>query len=716
MDNPQPRLPTLRDDLRCTPIVEDRRHLYIIEDPVRHIFFRIGLEEYLLASCLNQAKNLDDLLEGATARSGVVFTPEQARTVLNWLASRQLLQTEDSAPLLAAARQDQAMQETRRFNRLNLVSFKLPLLNPDPFLRHVRYLSWLTGWPFFLLWLGVGIVALFTLAADWPLFTGQLNGFFGPGNLFRIWLIWFGLKLLHELFHALVCYRYGGRVYEAGVLFILFMPLTYVNAPSSWQFPSKWQRIHVAVAGMFIELFVAFVAVLLWAQNPTSASGFIAHNTVIIAGISSLLFNANPLMRFDGYYILSDLMGIANLYQAGLQYVRSRVSYFFYGSSKPLPPEKKFIRGYGVAVYLWRFAVLFSLGYLASHLAGGLGMFITLGAAITWMGQPLINLRRQWPLLHQHNPNLLRHLLKRLLMTGVLLAAALHLVSWQKRVEAPAVVEYQEQYSVRTKTSGFVTGVLVADGDKIQAGQMLVTLENIELQFVLEQLRLQMAQLDLKIRLAHSTERLTDLNILQDQKQALVKELVAAEEDTANLTITAPGDGVCISGNLTNLSGTYLGKGQELMWIVSARQKQLTGTAAQNDIDDFRQFSGKTVDVDMRAAGMGIFQARLNRISPTATAALPHSALGAVYGGPLDVRQAALSSPEQGLEQRYRFELFIPRFTLSLDLPPAIQQQVQAGQLATLLIRGTKVTLGSVLWDWGKTWFKHKDTIADGRG
>lgn len=218
MDNPQPRLPTLRDDLRCTPIVEDRRHLYIIEDPVRHIFFRIGLEEYLLASCLNQAKNLDDLLEGATARSGVVFTPEQARTVLNWLASRQLLQTEDSAPLLAAARQDQAMQETRRFNRLNLVSFKLPLLNPDPFLRHVRYLSWLTGWPFFLLWLGVGIVALFTLAADWPLFTGQLNGFFGPGNLFRIWLIWFGLKLLHELFHALVCYRYGGRVYEAGVL------------------------------------------------------------------------------------------------------------------------------------------------------------------------------------------------------------------------------------------------------------------------------------------------------------------------------------------------------------------------------------------------------------------------------------------------------------------------------------------------------------------
>ena len=152
------------------------------------------------------------------------------------------------------------------------------------------------------------------------------------------------------------------------------------------------------------------------------------------------------------------------------------------------------------------------------------------------------------------------------------------------------------------------------------------------------------------------------------------------------------------------------------MWIVSARQKQLTGAAAQNDIDDFRQFSGKTVDVDMRASGMGIFKARLNRISPTATAALPHPALGAVYGGPLDVRQAALSSPEQGLEQRYRFELFVPRFTISLDLPPAIQQQVQAGQLATLLIRGTKVTLGSVLWDWGKTWFKHKDTIADGRG
>ena len=712
MDAPPSRLPQLRPDLRFTPVVEGQQTLYVVEDPIRHLFFRMGQEEYLLASCLQQARDFDDLLAQARARSGITFSAEEAQAILNWLAGRQLLQAGNSASLLAAVRHKHEIASMRRLNRLNLISFKLPLFNPDHILQRCRFLASLTGLPFFLLWLAAGIAAMITMLDEWPLFTGQLASFLGTENLFRLWLIWFGLKILHEFFHALACYRYGGRVFEAGILIILFMPLTYVNATSSWQFPSKWQRIHVALAGMFIELFIAFLAILFWARNPATTAGFIAHNTVIVAGISSLLFNANPLMRFDGYYVLSDLTGIPNLYQRGLEWVKAKLAAFFWGISTPQAPASPFIRFYGVAVYLWRFVILISLGYLASKLAGGLGIFITLGAVITWLGQPLLVFIRQLPTLRQHNPKLIRHVTLRLLLVVAVLATGLNLISWQKRIETPAVVEYEEQYSIRAKTSGFVNDIRVTDGDQVKAGQVLLTLENSELHFSAEQGQLQLEQLELKMRLAQSTGKITGLNILQDQKQALLKEQKAVEEDIAALTIVAPGDGICISSNLDTLRGTYLPKGQELMWLVSAQQKQLTGAAAQNDIDDFRQLVDRPVEVDMRLAGLGVFQARLQRISPAVTTSLPHPALGAVYGGPLDVRQLAISNTGQGLEQHYRFELFVPRFTLHLELPPAIQEQVKAGQLATVVARGTRVTLGSVLWGWITDWFHYKDKIA----
>ena len=686
--------------------------MYVVEDPIRHLFFRMGQEEYLLASCLQQARDFDDLLAQARTRSGITFSAEEAQAILNWLAGRQLLQTEDSASLLAAVRHNPEIAAMRRLNRLNLISFKLPLFNPDQILQRCRFLAGLAGLPFFCLWFATGIAAFATLLDEWPLFSGQMASFLGVENLIRLWFIWFGLKILHEFFHALVCYRYGGRVFEAGALIILFMPLTYVNATSSWQFPSKWQRIHVALAGMLIEMLIAFLAILFWARHPATTAGFIAHNTVIVAGISSLLFNANPLMRFDGYYVLSDLAGIPNLYQRSIEWVKARLAAFFWGISKPQPPASPFIRCYGVAVYLWRFIVLISLGYLASKLAGGLGIFITLGAAITWMGQPLLLFLRQLPALRQHNPHLIRHAALRLLLVAAILVAGLHLISWEKRIETPAVVEYEEQYSIRAKASGFISDIQVADGDQVKTGQILLTLENSELRFAAEQLQLQLEQLELKMRVAQSTGKITGLNILQDQKQALLKEQKAAEEDLAALTIVAPGDGLCISGTLDNLRGTYLPKGQELMWIVSARQKQLTGAAAQNDIDDFRQFVDRPVEVDMRLAGFGVFPARLQRISPTVTTTLPHPALGAVYGGPLDVRQLAVSNTGQGVEQRYRFELFAPRFTLHLELPPSIQEQVKAGQLATVVARGARVTLGSVLWRWMTDWLRNKDKIA----
>ncbi|MGB5987605.1 MAG: hypothetical protein WBG37_20030, partial [Desulfobacterales bacterium] len=423
MNPPPAQPPRLRSDLRFSPITGGEETWYVIEDPLRHLFYRIGPEEYQFIRRLNHFDSLEALLSDLAVAGGMSLSSEQAQTILVWLAGRQLLRQENARLLTQTLAREKEIRQQQRVNRLNLITFKVPLFNPDPLLNRLgRHLDWLSGPLFFAGWLLAGILALTALHEKWPAFIGQASGFFSPANLVRVWLIWFGLKVLHELFHAVTCRRYGGRVYEAGLLFILFIPLTYVNATSSWNFPSKWQRIHVAVAGMFIELGVAFGALLVWEQSGASPAGLMAHNTVIIAGVSSLLFNANPLMRFDGYYVLSDLLSIPNLYFQGLLSVRRMMARFFLGvtPAQPQGPPQRggFIRLYGIAVYLWRILVLASLAWLASRMGGGFGIFIALGALLVWIGLPLARFAKSLPRLAAGNPGLAGRFTLRLALTA----------------------------------------------------------------------------------------------------------------------------------------------------------------------------------------------------------------------------------------------------------------------------------------------------------
>ncbi len=718
MAHPESSLPRLRSELRFSPVKEGNRIEYILEDPVRNTFYRLGLEEYLFISRLNQASGLEQLLESVAQTGNTQLSAEQAQAILNWLAARQLLQVDDAAPLVQALEQEEKQKNARHFSRLNIITIKVPLFNPDPLLNYLSpKFNWLTGRWFAALWLILAASALTVLFSKWQEFSSQAIGFFSAGNVLFIWLIWFFLKLFHELFHALVCRRYGGRVYEAGILFILFIPLTYVNATSSWNFPSKWQRIHVAVAGMFLELGIGWAALLVWAGQPNTTTGFIAHNTVIIASVSSLLFNANPLMRFDGYYVLSDLIGIPNLYSRGLQFIKSVGARWFLGISSAAVwqngPKLWFIKFYGVAIYLWRLFILVSLGYIASTMAGGFGILATIGAAVVWVGTPLYQFFKRLPFYRQQNPHVLRHLLLHLVITLLVIFAGVRYTSWEQRIQAPAVVEYQHQYSVRPETRGFVSIVHVTTGQQVRQGDLLLTLENDELSYTARDLQLQTRQLKLESRLAQSNGEITKLQILQEQQQNLSGKLQDLEADLRAFEVHAQGDGVVVGTGLDAIEGTYLFRGQEVFWIVSPEQKQISASASQDDIEQFRALLNRPLKIDMRSAGLGTFTGTLRQVSPNATTELIHPALGAVYGGPLDVRQQSLGTVGEDMEQRYRFELFTPRFRLDVELPAELTEKVKDGQPATLYTRGSRISLGQIIVNKGRDWLQNKNSLLD---
>lgn len=712
-------MPRLRPGLRFTPVGEHNQAHYIVEDTARHVYYRIGLEEYLLLAHLNRSSSLEELLQKAAATSDVALAPEQAMTVLKWAAAKQLLQTDSPKTLNALLGQEKQLQAMRALNRMNLVSFKIPLGNPDPLLQKISpWLRPLTG-PFFgLLWIVAALFAMGTLFSHWQEFHAGSTGFFSPTNLFLLWLIWLGLKILHELFHALVCYRYGGRVHEAGILFILFMPFTYVNATSSWKFPSRWQRIHVAIAGMFIELAVAWTALIIWAKNPDTTAGLIAHRTVIVAGISSLLFNANPLMRFDGYYILSDLVDIPNLYQLGLQSTKELWARLLLNIKAPSVITSAqqahwlFIRIYGVLVFLWRILIFASLGYMASKLFGGLGTLISLLAVLVWISSPIHDFIARLPAYREQNPQVLRNLLLRTSIMICLSTILLATVGWKRSIRAPAVVEYEQQYRVKAGAGGFVSTILVKDGDRISAGQKLMILEDPDRVATLHVAELELQQTRVKIRIAYNRGQLPAMQILRQQEKALITKLKQQQDEFAALTVTAPGSGTVIAEGLDQLMGTYMKKGNEILWIVNPEQKQMVASVAQDDIDQMRDLVGKNVTIDMRDSGLGLFTGRVKRITPTASTELTHPGLAAKYGGSIDVLQKTVGRKDSSMREQIQFEFFEPRFSMEITVPGEFVRRLWSGQLAYVLARGPRITLRRKIHDIFSTWVSNKDRAA----
>ncbi len=718
-------MPRLRPGLRFTPAKEAGKDHYIVEDTARHMYYRIGPEEYLLLAHLNHSSSIEELLQQCTTASTTreILSPEQAMTVLKWAASRQLLQTDSPEMFNALLGQDSRMKTMQALNRMNLVSFKIPLGNPDPLLQKISpWLRPLTGPLFGLLWIIAGALALGALFSHWQAFHAQSAGFFAPANLFLIWLIWLGLKVLHELFHALVCYRYGGRIHEAGILFILFMPFTYVDATSSWNFPSSRQRLHVAAAGIFGELAVAWIALLVWAAHPDSATGLIAHRTVIVAGISSLLFNGNPLMRFDGYYILSDLVGIPNLYQLGLQSTKEQWARLLLNIKTASAVEtlsrgkRLFIRVYGVMVYIWRFLVLASLGYMASKLFGGLGILISLAALLVWIVMPLHGFIARWPNYKAMNPHVARDLLLRSLVLAGLSGVLLTTVGWKRPMRAPAVVEYEHQYRVKTKVNGFASQILIRDGDRVEKGQTLLILDNPERITAVNILKLELDRLRLQSRIAYNNGKLPAMQVLKRRQQALLTQLRQEEEELASLRITAPGPGTVIAPHMQQLAGTYLKKGREILWIVNPGQKHLVASIAQNDIDRMRSLVGQTITVDMRDSDLGLFSGRVERISPTASTELIHPGLAAKYGGPIDVLQKMVARGTNSVRQQLQMQFFNPRFSMEISLPGDLVQKLRPGQIAYVEAQGPRVTLRQKIHDIFSAWVRKKDRAATARG
>src|SRR5688572_25665118 len=315
---------------------------YVVRDPAGNQYHRLSSAAYRFVGLLDGSRTVAEAWDtaGGVLADDAPTQPEVVQ-ILSQLHAANLLEANITADAGVLLRRHKKMMKKRLQGRLMNIMFpRIPLWDLDKFL--VRWMPFMRT--FFLnkfgaiLWLVVVIGACAAIAPDWGRLKTSAADAISPGNWPFLWATFCIIKLIHELGHAFACRRFGGEVHELGIMFLVFVPAPYVDASSAWSLPSKWQRIFVGAGGMIFELFVAAICAFVWLYTaPGTLVSQLAYNTMFIASVSTIIFNANPLLRYDGYYILSDWLEIPNLRQKSQEYTFGLIKRHVFRVKSPIP-------------------------------------------------------------------------------------------------------------------------------------------------------------------------------------------------------------------------------------------------------------------------------------------------------------------------------------------------------------------------------------------
>ncbi len=575
---------------------------YIIQDPANNQYYRLNPAAYHFVGMLDGQRTVAQVWKACNEELGDdAPTQGEAIQLLGQLYGANLIQAElpPDAESMFRRFQQRRTREVQGY-LMNLLFLKLPLFDPDAFLNR-----WVSVFGRCFTWMGGVIWAIFVLTglyfiagrfdALWA--EGKAASMFAPENLPWLYASTAIIKGLHEFGHAFACKRFGvkngsgGEVHVMGIMFLIFTPLPYVDASSSWAFASKWQRAVVGMGGMLIELFLAAIAAIVWAQTAEGTlTHTIAYNIIFASGVSTLLFNANPLLRYDGYYILSDLLEIPNLWQRSREYMYYLVKKYVWGVKRVRNPaqtegEKVWMMIHGFASLIYRtFVVAAILMYVASALPV-VGLTLAAVAVAAWVCVPV------GKFLHYLlvNQELMRCRSRAMVTTGgFALAVGILIGSIQMPEHVKTVGEVKQksgQTLYRAETDGFLVSYLptgsVIEPDK--AGEVLVRMENPELLSQRQSADYEIVRLEASIRDAQDKGEFSAADGLQEQLAAAKKQIATLDQELGRLVLKAGHEGQWLAHPLDKMVNGFLHRGDVVGMLVGQKDPQIQVKITQED-------------------------------------------------------------------------------------------------------------------------------------
>lgn len=635
---------------------------YVLQDHQTGRFHRISPVANLILSLMNGQRTVRELWNIAGSRAGDdPPTQDEVIQLLAQLHGSDLVQAEIPPDIAEIAERGAKTSRREILARLrNPLALRFPVFDPDRVLDRtlflVRPLFTSVG---FAVWLAFLLTAIMIVTLNWQELTTNLSDrVLATQNLFIILCIYPVLKGFHELGHAYATRVWGGEVHEIGIMLLILVPVPYVDASSASAFASKRQRIVVGAGGILVELFFASLAAIVWLNASPGLVRTIAFNVMLIGGVSTIAFNGNPLLRFDGYYMLADLLEIPNLATRAnryLFYLTQRHLFQVDTDDDPVTGhgEPKWFVLYALASFVYRMFVALGIAFLLAS------KFLIFGAAMAlWTVGNLI----VWPLVKGvrfivSDQRLAANRSRAYAVTGALAALAfllLFVVPTPYAIVAEGVVWIPQNAEVRSKTDGFVETITAQPDSQVKAQSTLLQLGNplLDSRVMVQEAQLQEAQN--RYDAARVIDRV-QAEIFLEEVHNIESTLVHYRRTKSDLTVRADQSGQLIIPDVSDLPGRYVKKGDLLAYVIDNRNLIVRVVVTQDDIDLVRSRAGK-VSIRLADRPETEYPARIVREVPSGDQELPSLALSTKGGGAIALNPARSQKP-QALYNIFQFDV-----------------------------------------------------------
>lgn len=662
-------LPALRADLQlsaASPAL-DGAPQWTLADPLRGRYFKLGAS----AIRLLQHWSLGDpqqVLQAANTAPGPELGENELQEMLQFLGSHDLLSA--SNPQQRASYEQKAALQQQSWGKKLLhqyLFFRIPLWRPDAFLNRTwpylaRHGQWMLRWGLPL----ILISGVFLVSRDWDRFLSTFPHLFSFAGAMAFAVALAFAKLCHEFGHAFMAKRAGCRVQSMGLAFMVLLPMFYTDVSDAWRVRDRRSRLLIGAGGVLAELLLAVLALLAWSLLPDGPLRSAAFMLASATWITTLLINLNPFMRFDGYFLISDLWGVDNLQQRAFALCRWRLREALFGYGEPAPEpwspamtRRLLIWGYGS--WIWRAILFLGIALAVYHLFFKvLGIFLMLVELLWFIGLPVWRELGEW---WQRRAQADSH---KVLITGLSLVAILLVLvaPWCSSVQIPALLEAHRVHALHAPVAARLKAVHVQDGQHVAAGDLLLELDSPDLDARQAIIRREIEILQLQLRRQSiRSETVGEAGIIEQRLAEAVAEYHGFAAQRARLQLRAPEAGV-VRDLLPNLTvNRWLYPAEPLAHILEPGVR-LRGYLAEESLWRVQTGSaGRFIADDPTRPALSV---RLEEVDATGIAYLELETLSSDHGGPIAIRRDAQGRAEP-IQAQYGVHLSLQDEAITLN-------------------------------------------------
>ena len=678
------------------PAALDGSPSWTLHDPSSNRFYRLGWREFELLSRWDSG-SAAALTARVEAETTLQVEQEDVDDLVRFLFSFDLLRASSpDATANMVKKADRQRGSWAKWLLHNYLFIRIPLLRPDRFLNlSYPYLRWVFSPLVAALVVAIGLIGLVRVARQWDVFLGtfvdmfSVQGAVGFGNTLGC------LKGLHELGHAYTAKRFGCRVPTMGLALLVMVPVLYTDVNDAWKLSSRRQRLAIGLAGVTTELACAAFATFAWGSLQNGPARSVAFLVATSTWLTTVLINASPFMRYDGYYVLSDWLEVPNLHTRAFALAQWSLRETLLKLGDPVPEDmpphrRRLLVVFAFLTWVYRFSLFLGIAAIVYHFAvkilGITMMAVEVGYFVV---MPVVREALTW---WRRRADI--HLNLRTALTAAAAAAILLLVllPWRSAVEAPALLKSQQHIDIFAPEFGArLASISVHDGDSVAKGAPLVQLASPDLDYRLGRARteIEISEWQLGARGANP-ELLARSQVTEREYEAARAEYRALQDQKSRLDVTTP-----IAGEVVDVAealdpGSWLAAKSRLMSVIDPTSMTVEAYVDEADLDRITVGDAATfvAEADTRIA----FPLRLTEIARASTTVLPDPALASTMGGPIAVRPQKQNEKQNELvpdRTLYRVRLALA------EGHPAPVTRILRGQV---ILRGEAVSLARRLW------------------